>query len=71
MPLTLDDLRKMDRDTITPSIAGQVLGCDPYNINVAIRDAPESIGFPWFKSGSHVKIPREGFIRWMEGRETA
>lgn len=29
MPLTLDDLRKMGRDTITPSIAGQVLGCDP------------------------------------------
>lgn len=71
MPLTLDDLRKMDRATITPAIAGQVLGCDPYNINVAIRDDPEHVKFPWFKSGTRIKIPREGFIRWMEGRETA
>lgn len=68
---TLDDVRKMDRDTIPPAIAGPVLGIDPYTINIMVRDSPERIPFPFFKSGRNVKIPREGFIRWMEGREPA
>lgn len=66
---TLDDVRKMDRDTITPAIAGSVLGVDPYTINIAVRDSPELVPFPFFKSGRNVKIPREGFIRFMEGGE--
>lgn len=64
---TLDDVRKMARDVLTPAIVGSVLGMDPYTINVMVRECPERIPFPFFVSGRNVKIPKAGFIRWMDG----
>ena len=54
---------------ITPAIAAQVLGCDPAYIRVAARDAPEQLGFPVVRIGRRTKIPREAFVRYMEGGE--
>lgn len=68
--VTLDDIRRMDRAVITPAIAAQVLGCDPAYIRVAARDAPEQLGFPVVRIGSRTKIPREAFVRYMEGGRT-
>ena len=62
--MTLDDIRRMDRAVITPAIAAQVLSCDPAYIRVA---APEQLGFPVVRIGSRTKIPREAFVRYMEG----
>lgn len=68
--MTLDDIRRMDRAVITPAIAAQVLSCDPAYIRVAARDAPEQLGFPVVRIGSRTKIPREAFVRYMEGGRT-
>ena len=64
---TLNDVKNMDRDFITPAIAAQVLGCDPNYIRVAARDCPETLGFPISRIGTRTKIPRVAFIRFMEG----
>ncbi len=66
--LTLDDLRKMDCDMLTPAQVAPVLGVDPHWIRVAAREHPEWIGFPVLIVRSRTKIPRLGFISWMEGR---
>ena len=64
---TLNDVKNMDRDFITPAVAAQVLGCDPNYIRVAARDCPETLGFPISRIGTLTKIPRIAFIRFMEG----
>ena len=64
-PLTLDDLRGMEQETITPAVAAKVLRCDPNWIRVAARQG--SLDFPTVLLGHRVKIPRLAFIRFMEG----
>jgi len=65
--LSLQEVKAMSCDTITPAVAAKVLRCDPNYIRVAARQAPELLGFPISRIGNRVKIPREAFIRFMEG----
>lgn len=44
--MTLEDIKKMDCETITPAVAAQVLGMNPHYIRVAARTKPELLGFP-------------------------
>ena len=66
--MTLAELKKLDRDIITPAQAAGVLGCDPQYIRVAAHQRPELLGFPVTIIQSRVKIPRLAFIRYMEGQ---
>lgn len=65
--MTLSDIKAMTKDTITPAEAAPVLGCCPHYLRLTAREAPELLPFPVFVSGCRVRIPREGFIRFMEG----
>lgn len=65
--MNLEDVRRMDKDTITPAVAAQVLGCDPQWIRVAAREDKSLLGFPVVIIKSRTKIPRLAFIRYMEG----
>lgn len=65
--MTLDDLKKMERETITPAIAAEVLGMDPRWIRLTARAHPEWLGFPVVVYQSRTKIPRKAFIRYCEG----
>lgn len=65
--MTLDDVKRMNSDTITPAIAAQVLGCNPQWIRVAARQDKSLLGFPVVIVRSRTKIPRLAFIRFMEG----
>lgn len=67
--MTLEELKAMDRETITPAIAAQVLGCDPHWIRVAARQDKSMLGFPVVILNTRVKIPRLAFIRFMEGTQ--
>ena len=68
--MTLDDIKAMDREVLTPAIVAKVLHCDPYAITLQARQCPEALVFPVLRMGSHTKIPRRAFIRWMEGYPT-
>lgn len=65
--ITLQDLREMDVETITPAMAAQVIGCDPNYIRVAARQDKSLLGFNVIRIGCRVKIPRLAFISYMEG----
>ena len=65
--MDINDIKRMEKDILTPNEVARVLECDP---NVIRRQAKEDIlqlGFPASKVGSRVKIPREAFIKWYEG----
>lgn len=66
--MTLDELKEMDRATITPAIAAKLLNCDPMWIRLMARQRPEQLGFPVCCVSAHrVKIPRLPFIKFLEG----
>ena len=65
--MTLDDLRSMDREFLTPAEVGAVLGCDPQSIRVQAATEPWRLGDPVTRVGNRTKIPRLAFIKFMEG----
>lgn len=65
--MTLAEIKEMTSETITPAVAARVLSCDPQWIRIVARQHPQRLGFPVVVLGSRVKIPRVGFIRFMEG----
>lgn len=65
--MTLREIEEMDVDVLTPKQVAGVLKCDPYIINIQAQQEPEKLGFPVIVAKSRVKIPREGFIRFMKG----
>ena len=66
--MTLEDIKAMPGEIITPDIAAQILGCDPQFIRVAARDCPEILGFPVLRIGRRTKIPKRPFVQFFEGR---
>lgn len=67
--MTLNDLRDIDREYLIPREIAPILGCDPQDIRVAAKQAPERLGFNVAVIGTRVRIPRLAFIRWMEGQQ--
>jgi hypothetical protein len=65
--MTYDELKTMERETITPAVAAQFLSCDPHAIRLIARQHPERLGFPVVCYGNRVKIPRRAFIKFLEG----
>lgn len=66
VPLTIEDIRAMDKSWLLPSEAAQVLGCDPQWLRIMARERPERLGFPVCCTSEHrVKIPREPFLRFF------
>lgn len=65
--MTLQELKKLDRNIITPAMAAQIIGCDPHYIRLQARNRPELLGFPVIVLGTRTKIPRVPFIRFIEG----
>lgn len=66
--ITLDDLKRMDKEKLTPTDVGRFLGVDPYNITLQARKCPEKLGFNVCVIGTRTYIPRRAFIAWVEGR---
>ena len=66
--MSLDDLKRIDREYLTPAQVAEVLGCDPQGIRVWARQRPEQLGFPVCIIGTRVRIPKRPFIQFMEGK---
>lgn len=65
--LSLDDLREIDSDFLTPQIAAKFLRCAPYSINLQAMEDPQKLGYRVNVQGKRVRIPRLAFIKFMEG----
>ena len=64
--MTLDEIRGTTKDMLTPGDVAEVLGCDPYRINVQAKQDAKKLGFPVSIMGTRVRIPRLAFLRWMQ-----
>jgi hypothetical protein len=67
--MTMDDLKRVDREWLLAREVAPVLGTDPHSIRVAARMAPERLGFPVCLVGSRVRIPKKPFIQYLEGKQ--
>ncbi|MBQ9720999.1 MAG: hypothetical protein IJV64_09945 [Oscillospiraceae bacterium] len=64
---TMQELREMDADILTPYDISGVMGSDPATIRLSARQHPELIGYAFAFHGNQMKIPRKAFINWMDG----
>lgn len=65
--MTVQEVEKLNTDTLTPEQVASVLGCNQYSINLQARDDPSSFGFPVIRIGTRVRIPKAAFVRFMRG----
>lgn len=63
--MTLDDIKAIDREFLTPAQVAEIMGCDPQDIRVTARERPDMLGFPVYVIGSRTKIPRIPFLKFM------
>lgn len=66
--MTLDEIKALDKEFLTPLEVSAVLGCGPYSINQQVWRDQSKLGFPTILIGRRVKIPRRAFIKFMEGQ---
>lgn len=71
--MTLDEIRKSDKEMLTPADIAPLLGVDKYSISVQVKEDKQngrnSFPFPTIRIGTRTKIPRRAFIKAMEGTE--
>ena len=65
--MTLQELEKLETEVLTPNQVAPILGCQPYSINIAVRDGKNPFPFPVIRMGSRVRIPKRPFINFMKG----
>ena len=66
--MTIEDIKKMNKDILTPGDVAAVLGCDPNVIRYQAKEDIKQLVFPASKIKSRIKIPRLAFIAWFEGK---
>ena len=66
--MTLKELEQLETEVLTPNQVAPILGCQPYSINIAVRDGKNPFPFPVIKMGSRVRIPKRPFINAMLGK---
>lgn len=71
MITTIDELEAIEKEYLVPSQVAGILGCSPYTINIAAREAVKTgrnqLGFPVILCGTRVRIPKRAFIKFMKG----
>lgn len=67
--MTIEDIRNMDKDILTPGDVAPVLHCDPNVIRYQASKDIKQLGFPCSKIGTRIKIPKDAFINWYLGKE--
>ncbi len=64
--MTIQELQASTKDFLIPEDVADLIGCKPYSINVQAKADPSKLGFPVSLIGTRVKIPRLGFLYWMQ-----
>ena len=64
--MTIEDIKKINKEILTPGDIAPILGCDPNVIRFQAKQDIKQLGFPAAKIGSRIKIPKKAFIKWIE-----
>lgn len=65
--MTIEELKKVDKDFVTAADVAEILGTDPNSLRWQAKNDREALGFPVVVIKSRVKIPRVPFIRCVCG----
>ena len=65
--MTLEELEALDTEILTCQQVAPVLHACPATIHQQAKERPELLGFPVIVMGKMVKIPKQGFLRFMRG----
>ena len=69
--MTIEEIRKYNREWLTPKQVAPVLGVMPYSINVQVKqdiaNGTKSFPFDVILVGSRVKIMRKSFLKAIDG----
>lgn len=65
--MTIEDIKKMDKEILTPDDIAPLLKCDPNLIRYRAKEDIKQLGFSAARIGTRVKIPKQAFIIWYEG----
>lgn len=63
--MSFDELLASDRLTVTMADIAPILQSDAQFLRMQAQSVPAKLGFPVIVIGSHVKVPRLGFIHYM------
>lgn len=66
--MTLEEIKKTEKNWLTPSDIAPFIGSHPQTIINSARQHPELVGYPFTFCGTNMKISPVGFINWYEGR---
>ena len=66
--MTIDEIRKAGKECLSPQDIAGVLGSQANTIRLTAIQYPERIGYPFTFSGNRMKIPKDGFLKWYEGK---
>lgn len=64
--MTMEEIKKSDKDFLVPTDIAPVLKCSAYAISLQARDDASALGFPVIRLGRNTKIPRKPFVKFME-----
>lgn len=64
--MTYQEIVASDKVFLLTEDVAEVLGCKAYSINAQAQQDPAKLGFPVCVTGSRVRIPRLGFLHWMQ-----
>lgn len=65
--LTYKDAEKIPKSILTPKDIAPFLKTDPHCIRVQAREDPSKLGFNVSVVKSRIKIPKEGFVKFLRG----
>ena len=68
--MTLEELRHSTKETVSPTEAAPLLGCNPYSITLQAREHPELLGFNVSVIGRRTYISRRSLLRFLTGEES-
>ncbi len=66
--MTIKEIRNTTKTMLSAEDICKVLGSDPCDIRLTARKTPWLIGYPFTFVGRRMKIPRNGFLRWYDGK---
>jgi hypothetical protein len=66
--MTLDEIRTTEKVWLTPDDVSDVLESNPQAIRIQAQEDPSKLGFPVTVIGTRVKINRNLFLAYFDGR---
>lgn len=66
--MTLEEARASTKVMLSSGQVAQIIGVSEYSIRQQAAVNAAALGFPVCIMGSRIRVPREAFLRWLDGQ---